>query len=77
MKRTASSRGYGWRWQQLRLLILARDGWVCRWCDEPATTVDHLQPKAQGGSDSPANLVACCARCNSSRGGELARERWV
>jgi 5-methylcytosine-specific restriction endonuclease McrA len=34
----------------------------------PATHVDHLVARSQGGSDSPANLVASCASCNLKRG---------
>jgi 5-methylcytosine-specific restriction endonuclease McrA len=71
VRQTTTARGYGHPWQQLRLLILARDQWICRWCGAPADTVDHLEPKALGGSDSPANRVAACGPCNYRRGGEL------
>ena len=27
-------------------------------------TLDHFQPTAKGGDDSPENLLYCCARCN-------------
>ncbi len=29
-----------------------------------ALTIDHYQPKAKGGADTPDNLLYCCARCN-------------
>jgi 5-methylcytosine-specific restriction endonuclease McrA len=64
-------RGYGWDWRKVRAEVLERDGWVCRWCGQPAKTVDHLVPLAQGGARlDPANLAAACLRCNSSRGGQ-------
>jgi len=33
-----------------------------------SATIDHVVPKCRGGNNSPLNLVAACARCNSSRG---------
>jgi len=54
--------------------VLARDRFRCHWCGRRATTVDHLVPRALGGSDYDLdNLVAACADCNSRRGGELAQ----
>lgn len=33
-----------------------------------AASLDHLTPRAHGGAlTDPANLVCCCARCNSRR----------
>ena len=40
----------------------------CHWCGAQATTADHLQPVAHGGSHELTNLVPACARCNSARG---------
>jgi 5-methylcytosine-specific restriction endonuclease McrA len=31
---------------------------------------DHMIPKCQGGKDSQDNLINCCPRCNSSKGGK-------
>jgi 5-methylcytosine-specific restriction endonuclease McrA len=64
---TTTQQGYGWRWQQLRLRILQRDGYTCRYCGAYARSVDHRTPKSQGGTDHPSNLVASCVKCNSSR----------
>lgn len=65
---TTTARGYGGDWQQIRRLILDRDGHTCWWCGGHATTVDHLRPLARGGPRlDPANLAACCAGCNSSK----------
>lgn len=57
--------GYGGKraWAKLRLVILARDLWVCQWCGAPANSVDHKVARWEGGTDDPANLVACCERC--------------
>jgi 5-methylcytosine-specific restriction protein A len=76
-RRTTTEQGYGWAWQQLRLRILQRDGGVCHWCGGPARSVDHVTPKADGGSDDPTNLVASCVPCNSARSMQwvLARRR--
>ena len=70
---SAAQRGYGADWRKVRATILARDSHSCFWCGGPATSVDHVVPKARGGSDDPDNLVASCGRCNSARGGQLNR----
>ena len=71
-KGTGSSRGYGWAWGRLRDKILERDGYVCqdrRACNglTRATDVDHILPKAQGGTDSPDNLRAICPACHKEK----------
>ncbi len=33
----------------------------------PATAVDHILLKAQGGTDDPANLAAICDPCHRSK----------
>lgn len=58
-------RGYGTAWTKLRLSILARDNHLCQPCLRegrltPARTVDHIKPKAEGGTDEPENLRAIC-----------------
>ncbi|MDM5083656.1 HNH endonuclease [Aeromonas rivipollensis] len=30
-------------------------------------TGEHLQPRSEGGSDRPANIVAACRHCNGTR----------
>lgn len=44
--------------------IRREGGFRCFFCEEPATTVDHLVPRSQGGTNDDENLVACCRRCN-------------
>ena len=55
-------------WRPTRTLVLARDGWRCKHCTQPANVVDHIEPIAHGGSDDPSNLQALCAGCNSAKG---------
>lgn len=57
--------------KRLRYEILRRDGHACRYCGAKAPdvelTVDHVTPKALGGTDDPANLVAACRACNTGK----------
>ncbi|WP_414446845.1 HNH endonuclease [Burkholderia sp. 22PA0099] len=69
-------RGYGTRWDKLRKTILARDFGMCQPCKRagrlrPASMVDHIVNKAQGGTDNPSNLEAICRPCHKLKtGGE-------
>lgn len=63
------ARGYGTAWDKLRKIILARDNHLCQRCDAlglttQGRTVDHIQPKAQGGTDDPDNLRTLCDECH-------------
>lgn len=53
---------------QLRVRILARDGYACLMCGrtskEVALHVDHIVPVADGGSDDLENLASLCRECN-------------
>jgi 5-methylcytosine-specific restriction endonuclease McrA len=53
---------------RLAVYILRRDGYRCAWCGGTATTVDHVVPRIDGGTDDPSNCVAACERCNKSKG---------
>lgn len=55
------------RWKVLRLEILERDGWICRYCGSAANHVDHVVSRKRGGTDDPSNLVAACGFCNRSK----------
>lgn len=54
--------------KRTRYEVLRRDNHACRYCGGMAPdvklTVDHVMPKALGGSDDPSNLVAACRDCN-------------
>lgn len=71
-KRSRHQRGYGSAWDRLRVQILKRDTYLCR-CPRclggelrvrPATEVDHILPKAKGGTDDPLNLRAVSRQCH-------------
>ncbi|MDX9759503.1 MAG: HNH endonuclease [Bacteroidota bacterium] len=49
--------------------ILRRDGHRCQYCGTTAAplTVDHIIPKARGGTDSWENLVTACLACNNRK----------
>lgn len=57
--------------KRLRYEVLRRDNYTCRYCGESApdveVTVDHVIPKALGGTDDPANLVTACKDCNGGK----------
>lgn len=69
MTSALTPRGSTWRWRKIRLRILIRDRWTCGYCMRPATTVDHITPRALGGGDEDSNLIACCTRCQNRKGG--------
>ena len=58
------------KWRALRLRILARDGHVCGYCGQDATTVDHILPirKHPDQAMNPENLISACRDCNSKKG---------
>ena len=68
---TTTERGYGWTWQKRRDAILAREP-LCRPCKQAgrvtsATEIDHVVPKAQGGTDQPDNLQPICSDCHEAK----------
>lgn len=52
--------------------ILIRDDYTCQYCNkvfsEDELTLDHVLPKARGGTSQWTNLVAACKRCNVKKG---------
>lgn len=67
-KLSRHARGYGASWDRLRKVILAREP-LCRTCTAQgrvtvATHVDHIKPKAKGGTDEERNLQPLCAPCH-------------
>jgi 5-methylcytosine-specific restriction endonuclease McrA len=69
LSRAASHRELGTqRWKNQRLRVLKRDGYICQYCGNDATQVDHVISRAAGGGHELENLVACCAPCNSRKG---------
>jgi 5-methylcytosine-specific restriction endonuclease McrA len=68
--------------QQSRALsrknILLRDRNTCQFCvrvfPSSELTLDHVVPRSRGGRSSWENLVACCYRCNNSKGDRTPEE---
>lgn len=67
--RTRQARGLDAEYDRNRPLVLARDGYRCRYCGGPAATADHVRPRSEGGTSSMSNLVAACGTCNRAKGG--------
>lgn len=61
-------------WANVRVNVLARDGWRCQLrlpgCTGHATQVDHIVPRsiAPWLAADPANCRAACFGCNNRRG---------
>lgn len=57
--------------KRLRFEILKRDNFRCCYCGKTAGAtelhVDHVIPRAKGGSDEPSNLVTTCVDCNAGK----------
>lgn len=73
--RSRHERGYGAAWVRLRKQILQRDKYLCQPClaaglVTAAREVDHILPKAKGGTDDPANLRAICTACHRAKSAE-------
>lgn len=47
--------------------IFAAWDFCCAYCDAPANELDHVQPRADGGSDRARNLVPSCTACNRAK----------
>ena len=65
-------RGYGSQWVKTRARVLQRDGHLCQPCKAkgrptPATQVDHIMPKAKGGTEDDDNLQAICCDCHDAK----------
>lgn len=55
-----------------RRQIFEKSGGKCHYCSTPLELtgewhVDHMMPKALGGSNDPVNLVASCPPCNHQK----------
>jgi 5-methylcytosine-specific restriction endonuclease McrA len=65
------------KYKLVRLQVLARDEYTCQYCYSPdATTVDHIVPVSRSEPHmayDPSNMIACCVRCNSSKGSRSQR----
>ena len=77
----AHERGYcSQGWKAARREVLLRDNYQCKVCGAVVhgkrAHVDHIVPKAQGGSDEVSNLRTLCVSCHSKHEGwRAANER--
>jgi len=39
----------------------------CGYCEDIATSLDHIVPRHKSGSSNRNNLLPCCRRCNQSK----------
>lgn len=53
-------------WTLPYIAILQKD--PCSYCGDPAGTIDHIVPIADGGTSEWGNLAAACQPCNTSKG---------
>lgn len=64
---SAPRRGYGRAWASVRTQVLQASP-VCVQCGSPDDPhVDHIVPRAQGGTDALSNLQRLCATCHSRK----------
>lgn len=58
-------------WRALKLAVLERDGYACKYCRKPlsyeSATMDHVMPRSKGGPTVAINLVPACRKCNTSK----------
>lgn len=66
------ARGYGSAWDKVRAEVMERDKGICQMhlrdgITRAASQVDHIRPKAKGGTDDPSNLWALCRACHDRK----------
>lgn len=71
-RKSRHERGYGTAWDKQRKYILSRDKHLCQECWRngrlsPGNHVDHITPKAKGGTDEPDNLQTMCLTCHERK----------
>lgn len=71
-KLSRHERGYGTSWDKLRPGILRRDCGLCQPCRrrgviKVGNIVDHIVPKAEGGTDDESNLQTICHPCHVAK----------
>lgn len=58
--------------------LFARDNHQCQYCGkvEPShkLSLDHVIPRSHGGGTTWENIVCCCVRCNSRKGGRTPQQ---
>lgn len=58
--------------------IYARDSSKCQYCGKKFSTtelsLDHVNPRSQGGRATWENIVCCCVKCNIRKGGRTPEQ---
>ncbi|WP_153557791.1 HNH endonuclease [Roseimaritima sediminicola] len=58
--------------------LFARDKHHCQYCGQSKPTsqlsLDHVVPRSLGGPTNWENIVCCCLRCNSRKGGRTPQQ---
>lgn len=58
--------------KKTRFEVFKRDSFTCQYCGRKAPDVileiDHVHPKAEGGTDDLMNLITACRECNRGKG---------
>ena len=57
-----------------KTLVHERDNWVCAYCGQRGTTIDHIVPKCLGGAETWDNVITACSSCNGKKGNKLLSE---
>ena len=66
----------GWKWEQIRNVVLRRDDFLCCVCGEAlAEEVDHIVPLHLGGRDNYENLQSICKACHVIKNEQEGVER--
>lgn len=64
-------------WRKRRRIVLKMHDYLCVYCGDVASAVDHVIPINKGGTDHLDNLVAACMTCNSSLGDTTKHILWI
>ncbi len=58
--------------------LFARDGHRCQYCGwhgpPHQLSIDHVVPRSQGGRTTWENVVCCCMKCNTRKGGRTPHQ---
>ncbi|MCU1423995.1 MAG: endonuclease [Microbacteriaceae bacterium] len=57
-----------------RQAALDRYGHVCGYCGKHGDTLDHVVPRARGGTHTWDNVLIACFRCNNKKSDKLLSE---
>ena len=59
---------------KLRSFIFSRSNGKCVYCGAKAEEIDHIVPRANGGTNSTYNLAASCRVCNQMKSNKTLKE---